>query len=502
MEELNLKRFSLLLAASLLLTGCQFLPGAAETDATNTSENAVDETNEMTREDFSGYWGNDEYQFTIIDSVFYIQDLESEYVNSFDISSEEINENSLTVHLGGLHQDDTISLLNSENNALTIERIDDSVILSDPELETTEFNTFSDEEINERFELFIDSKGEYGVKPYQGVDLRFEDFTGYFANYDKFHASDGVYSELGTYYFSIQDGFFESGWIGSSYMMSHILDYEINGNTMTYRTRRFLYEDNGYYSEEETDPKQNTIEVFKITLHKEKDQDRAILHSSGTIFKRVTDQELSLHGLDTKYEENVASTLSNLAYMNRFKDQLSTEVREVFDLETDAEIKNYPYSVGDLSEVQLYNEQQIIKGKTAHPEPDVDADTALAILFEGTNYETTPSLYETGIYDSSLSFTSLLSGEPEIFMPNGTRTYWRSAPPTFYIEDMAFQDNIFTFKGQYSFSDEKTTLRYYRISDDILYGENSDGEFTERYERGTEWLPFHNLPQRNIDVYS
>ena len=143
-----------------------------------------------------------------------------------------------------------------------------------------------------------------------------------------------------------------------------------------------------------------------------------------------------------------------------------------------------------------------IKGKTPHPEQDVDADTALAILFEGTNYETTPSLYETGIYDSSLSFTSLLSGEPEIFMPNGTRTYWRSAPPTFFIEDMAFQDDIFTFKGQYSFSDEKTTLRYYRISDDILYGENSDGEFTERYERGTEWLPFHNLPQRNIDVYS
>ena len=62
MEELNYKRFSLLLAASLLLTGCQFLPGAAETDATNTSENAVDETIEMTREDFSGYWGNDEYQ--------------------------------------------------------------------------------------------------------------------------------------------------------------------------------------------------------------------------------------------------------------------------------------------------------------------------------------------------------------------------------------------------------------------------------------------------------
>ena len=92
MEELNLKRFSLLLAASLLLTGCQFLPGAAETDATNTSQNAVAETDEMTREDFSGYWGNDDYQFTIIDSVFYIQDLESEYVNSFDISSEEINE--------------------------------------------------------------------------------------------------------------------------------------------------------------------------------------------------------------------------------------------------------------------------------------------------------------------------------------------------------------------------------------------------------------------------
>ena len=494
MEELNLKRFSLLLAASLLLTGCQFLPGAAETDATNTSENAVDETNEMTREDFSGYWGNDEYQFTIIDSVFYIQDLESEYVNSFDISSEEINENSLTVHLGGLHQDDTISLLNSENNALTIERIDDSVILSDPELETTKFNTFSDEEINERFELFIDSKGEYGVKPYQGVDLRFEDFTGYFANYDKFHASDGVYSELGTYYFSIQDGFFESGWIGSSYMMSHILDYEINGNTMTYRTRRFLYEDNGYYSEEETDPKQNTIEVFKITLYEEEDQDRAILHSSGTIFKRVTDQELSLHGLDTKYEENVASTLSNLAYMNRFKDQLSTEVREVFDLETDAEIKNYPYSIGDLSEVQLYKEHQIIKGEASHPEQDIDINDAIS-TFSSNNYDKTSSLFETGVSDLNYVFSPTFE-TPMLTIGHGRRTYWSSTPLAFDIENITLEDNIFTVTGRQGEFGSKETLRFYRISDDIIYNENSDGEFIHRFETNTEWNDFHNLPPR------
>lgn len=489
-----MRRLTYILIATLFLGGCHQNIASEEVDDIHIDDYLFEEVLSASREDFSGYWANQDYLLTMQESMLFIQDRVSGYVNSFDILSEEIIDNILSIQVGDLNQDNSISLISTQDIPLLFEFKEDQLFVSDTKLRSAKFRPLSGEVINERLKLFVHTKGEYGMKPYQGPDLTFEDFTGYFANYDKFHASDGVYSELGTYYFSIQDGFFESGWIGSSYMMSHILDYEINGNTMTYRTRRFLYEDNGYYSEEETDPKQNTIEVFKITLYEEEDQDRAILHSSGTIFKRVTDQELSLHGLDTKYEENVASTLSNLAYMNRFKDQLSTEVREVFDLETDAEIKNYPYSIGDLSEVQLYKEHQIIKGKTPHPEQDVDIDDAIS-TFSSNNYDKTSSLFETGVSDLNYVFSPTFE-TPMLTIGHGRRTYWSSTPLAFDIENITLEDNIFTVTGRQGEFGSKETLRFYRISDDIIYNENSDGEFIHRFETNTEWNDFHNLPPR------
>ena len=79
---------------------------------------------------------------------------------------------------------------------------------------------------------------------------------------------------------------------------------------------------------------------------------------------------------------------------------------------------------------------------------------------------------------------------------HGRRTYWSSTPLVLDIENITLEDNIFTVTGRQGEFGSKETLRFYRISDDIIYNENSDGEFIHRFETNTEWNNFHNLPPR------
>ena len=196
-----LRKFGwVILASALVLAGCQ----------TNNTEEVVNETEpasevqteaveeeivtDLDREEFNGYWANDDLYFYIDEQTLYLQNLENNYVNSYNIQSENISENTLTLSLGSIREANSVSYLD-ENRELALTKEDEQLKTSDYILDSA-----TEDAMSERLLTFVETDGAVGALDYQGPDLSIEDFSGYWVPIDKYHLNDDVRTDLGNYF--------------------------------------------------------------------------------------------------------------------------------------------------------------------------------------------------------------------------------------------------------------------------------------------------------------
>lgn len=156
-------------------------------------------------------------------------------------------------------------------------------------------------------------------------------------------------------------------------------------------------------------------------------------------------------------------------------------------------VHHYPYSIGDLSEMNLYREQQIIKGYIDHPEAGLDKDKAISQLLNG-RYENTPS-YSIVSFNDEGYFFETDGRNSNLMIGWGGRTHWSSNPFYADISMVEYKDNVYTvyFVDPHSLVEESE--QFYRINESVIYRKSSNGEFVERFEQDTEWNDFHGMPE-------
>ncbi|WP_028273434.1 hypothetical protein [Atopococcus tabaci] len=238
-------------------------------------------------------------------------------------------------------------------------------------------------------------------------------------------------------------------------------------------------------------------------MFQEDDRDRLAIHASGVVLQRVSEDELastSIDGSDTylypAFAEHAADQTDYLRQM--YKDLNEDAVRyTTYPIEEDSitiHLENYPYSLGELSEEQLLEEKQVIQGERSHPETDVSEEEAVEQLLTGS-FESTPSYDYVKHWDLGYHFHNdeITTG---VTVGHGARTNWSSGPAYSDIADVAFSDHVYTVHYTESTVSPDKVDRFYRISEDILYAEDENGEFTVRYEQGTDWKDFQGLPDR------
>ena len=81
-------------------------------------------------------------------------------------------------------------------------------------------------------------------------------------------------------------------------------------------------------------------------------------------------------------------------------------------------------------------------------------------------------------------------GEDDLELYGKYKAKLSDEPNPLEIKQVTLEDHIFTVTGQ-----DEETLRFYRLSDDVIYAEDENGQFTKRFEADTDWSDFQNLPR-------
>lgn len=490
-----MKKKVLLMALGLMfLSGCQLIEKNEKVEGEKGETKQSEQVTEVAQEElavqsiersvFDGYWGNDHYTLYIGDAALYIQNHQNNYVHSYDFTDDAVEENVLSLSLKELREENSISLL-EENSQLTLTFEDEMVYLSDVNLEDNAFTIIAETDVHERFAGFVETDGAVGQLAYQGPDLSLEDFKGHWVPMDKYHLSDDKLTPLGNYDFWIGDKFMAIGYYASFFDTFYIHDYEIIGNTLTV-VEELLDSDEvrsvegGYI-----DSIQREKIKTQYVLYQEEDRDRLIPLSGGPVLQRATDQEI-IDNFGYTNEDKYTEVGGSLIYSLNSLNENQYEFTESTDVDESIRPENYPYSIGELSEATLYKEKQIIEGQIDHPEQGINEVEAIAILFSGS-YESTPSYQNLDYLDEGYYFKPFREGTIMTFGYGG-RTHWSSGPLTLDVENAVLEDNI--FKLSYTNGE---TQEFYRISDDVIYARDNDGNFTRRYAQGTNWNDFHNL---------
>ena len=481
-----MRRLTYILIATLFLGGChQNVASEEKVDDIHIDDYLFEEVLSASREDFSGYWANQDYLLTMQESMLFIQDRVSGYVNSFDILSEEIIDNILSIQVGDLNQDNSISLISTQDIPLLFEFKEDQLFVSDTKLRSAKFRPLSGEVINERLKLFVHTKGESGVLAYQGPDLSIDDFKGYWILHTNEPLNNDRTEEIEDHFIWLTDDYYRVAPSETRPEITFLKNYDIDSNTLTF-TREFVLPEN---KEAYEVGHLNTIVTHMVTEQMTvfPDDDRAVFHRTGDIYQRTNSMEIA---------KNFGTTgeVKAVQYANEIESILEQLPIDYFDFEIvepdilRPNVEHYPYSIGELSEVQLYREQQIIKGDIPHPETTIAVDEAIATLFN-KHYVSTSSFYETGVPFKSYQLSNS-DPNPILTIQEANQAKLSDEPNPLEIKQVTLEDHIFTVTGQ-----DEETLRFYRLSDDVIYTEDENGQFTKRFEADTDWSDFQNLPR-------
>lgn len=485
-----MKKFSVfLLGAVLLLSGCQ-----TEIASINKETNQIemeDVRDTIDRDEFSGYWQDEDYIFYLSDKVFYIQNKNNLYVNSFPYSNENLENAKLELSLGQLREKDSISLI-EPNSKLILAMDDKHLSISDEALASRKFVQIEESNINENFHSFVKTDGKIGKLAYQGKDLTLEDFKGYYAPFDKYGINDGVQSELGTYTIHLGNEFLIFAIPQSEAFIDYFSDYEIEGNTLTIHSESVDTESLRMFEDGFSDSVVRKKASLSFTLFEEEDRNRLIDHSSGIVLQSVTEDEIETDNYGESYKENLEE---HGRIQVDILDSLSEEEYFIDTIDSTNDSLNthhYPYSIGELSEITLYEEQQIINGLKEHTESELNENQAVEELLKGS-FENTPSYGTESYSDLGYIFNKNEDGASFTYGYGG-RTYWSSTPFYGEITDITFEDHVYTIRYEDSSSLNAGTERFYRISETVIYREDSNGDFNERFAQNTRWEDFHGMP--------
>lgn len=489
------KMIAALTLVSLFLLGCQSTMGnkTIDKEGEDTEASVLNKQQDVERTEFDGYWTNGNYTFYIGETAFYIHNLQNNFVHSYNFTEEKIEDNVLTLSIKESREPDSISLL-EENQQLFIDIKNEVLHVSDLNLKNENFSSLPEAEVDERFVAFVETDGEVGQLAYQGPDLKMEDFNGYWVPMDKFHHNDEVLTPLGNYTLWIQDEFTALGYYGSFFEMTHIQDFEITGNSLATSEESLNGDEVTALEEGYIDQVERNLNHLKYTLFQEDDRDRLVLHGTGFILQRATTEEIIEHFGYDNTDKFISFGRSDIeAYNGLTEDQYYwTEATRIDDA---VKAENYPYSVGELSELTLFREKQIIDGVIPHPREDIDEEAVISKFFSG-GYENTPSYLNLDYYDTGYYFsTDTDTGETTVTIGVGGRTHWGSTPMFLSVESASFEENIITVTYWDGMANSHRTDKYFRISDDVMYTEDSSGNFTNRYATDTDWNNFHNLPK-------
>lgn len=484
-----------------LFMGLFLLLGCTNNEVEPTDDASVESVNEDTTEDvvinpidrelFNGYWGNEQFVFYIEEDVFYIQDKENLYVNSFAIADESLGEDSLSFPLGEVREEDSISVI--ENNREITFTLADTVL----SLDGGTYQPVNEEDLQENFRYFVQTDGEVGMQAYQGPDLTLEDFKGpwmYFVAKENNHILP-----LGQIGLGITEDGLKQVYMESSYYIDRMVDYSISGNTltMTLDTYDALSFDPTYSSE----PIELTRYIFEASLFEEEDRDRLVT-SDGEVFKRVTVEELTTTSTGmasadrfTPYPDFIENMHEEMEIYYAPFSEMSEDEYTLIIAESNNEEQNpvgYPYSSsGILTELDLYKERQIINGEIPHPEEGYDHEVASRDLINGT-FENTPSYNNFDYEDRGYYFSGILAD----YKVGANTVEDLSQANLFEAVEIDLTDHIYTIEYIDWMNVDRTTERYFRINRDVFYKEDENGEFTERYAQNLDWArEFYNLPK-------
>ena len=484
------------LASAIVLAGCQTNNNEGEVNdtkpATEVQTEAVEEeiVTDLDREEFNGYWAKDDLYFYIDEQTLYLQNSENNYVNSYNIQSENISENTLTISLGSIREANSVSYLD-ENRELAFTKEDEQLKTSDYILDSA-----TEDAMSERLLTFVETDGAVGALDYQGPDLSIEDFSGYWVPIDKYHLNDDVRTDLGNYFVLMSEKIQQTGYFQGSLITFPIHDYEIIDNSL-YTTEELWLDQFDAFEMGYSDHIERDLIHSKYTLFPEEDdRDRLVLHASGMILQRASLGEMMEHfHIDadsdqgsTGTSEDFTNILANLSE----DDYTITEINNVIE---SIQAENYPYSIGELSEMQLYKEMQIINGDIPPFEEAVNPKQAIEQLLSNS-FSSTSSYHNTGVADSVYQFTADFD-EPLLTFGYVGRTHWHSGPESLFVDNIIYEHPIYTIDFIDRYGQPARTQRFFRISDNVIYPENYEGKFLDRYEINAEWEDYHNMPNRN-----
>lgn len=504
------------IAVGALLVGGYFLAGnlgdtenGNEAPDSETAEVRADdeENNQKPDSDFRkniyGYWQSEAYDLFLTETRFYIQHRETKEADVYDLYSEQDEPKTGITSLGdtvefslGESKEDEVE--EASKMTLTYKENEDWLIVETVLVENggqVRVSTSDESAMDPDFLEFVASDGKKTAA--QRENLTIEDFSGYWAPFDRTPDSHELVPEFGTYMVYIDECYEMTGFVQSSLLMSYIYDYTIEGNSMTYEAE-VLHHELSFLKEGLVDFVERDIFTTTIYLFEEEEERDRLVFSNGLVLQRVSKDELIASNENLLEDKLTEGPNPPEAVLENLSEEQYTINRHL-NMDESVKIENYPYSIGELSEAQLLEEKKIIQGQLPHPEESVDEGSAIKQLLARA-FESTPSIdylnhsdrgyYFTPEYDETDRMGSVTFG-------SGGRTFWQSTPQYLHVLAVDLEDHIYTLRVfDTQANQEIEPLRFYRISDEIIYAEH-EGEFTRRFEQGTDWEDFKNLPSRD-----
>lgn len=455
-----------------------------------------------------GYWTSKDYTVNLTKNRLYIQELETSDFEEYAYTYGREDDVSLSLTLDLIKDNNDDSQIFSMDEVLYVVTLDEELKLSQMSDHSNEIQLMptNEENMDEAFLGLVRGEPEEIVSTgiEEEEDYTFADFVGYWFPFDTYDMDE--YS-MGNYGFYIGESHTIFAYMESEGISSEVRDHSIEGNTLSF----WEYDLDGFaLMDLEYDPTaviEREVRESRVTLFKEEnDRDRLVFHKSGLVLQKVTEEEIITTPLRADYDESYPLFAENhierlnelsLQYNQLSPDQLIENKHSLEEDQVTVNLENYPYSLGNLSEEQLKKEYEIINGVVPNPET-IDEDAAISQLLNGA-FETTPSYewithVDRGYYFNINEFGSDFIGF--VTLGGGGRTKWSSMPANGDISRIEFVDHIYTVFYSEDSMMPTPSERFYRIDENIIYAEDSEGEFTMRLEKDTNWDDFQGLPER------
>lgn len=443
-------------------------------------------------DDFYGYWTNEDYSYYLDAERLFVFNQTTEDFYRYVIQGQEVEENHLDLELEG-----QVTL------QLTLEADEIEISGNDQLLYTeSKFARTTIEQLNMSFLVYMAKDGESANDQ---RDLTIEDFKGYWAPFNSSHSPIAL--PFGDFAYYIGNNSHLIGYFGGEGHDWYIQDYEINGNTMTVWKESVDYYAVDAFNRGELDHIEMELTETKMTLFEEEGRDRLVFHENGNVLLRLPEEELATTSILNQPTENNLFYTDFDIHATSFIETLAGMPEEDYtihrkvDIDSSIQIENYPYSLGDLSEEDLYKEHLILNEFIPHPEGALAEDIGINQLIS-KNYEATSSFASFKDIDTGYYFSpQLLMSQGAVGSfehKSGVRKDAESLLKTYEVSSATFENHIYTLLIKEAGTADLSEKYFYRINEDVIYEMDENGEFLRRYENGADWKNFEGLPERGL----